>query len=80
MLILSRKAGESIIISDQIEVSVVDIKGDQVKLGIQAPRDVKIYRLEVYKAIQEENRAAAQSDIQIPLIDGLLDSTGDSDN
>ena len=77
MLILSRKAGESIVISDNIEVSVVDIKGDQVKIGIEAPEHIKIYRLEVYRAIQEENRAAAQSNIQIPLIDGLFD--GDED-
>ncbi|MDA3957027.1 carbon storage regulator CsrA [Oceanispirochaeta sp.] len=59
MLILSRKKDESIIIGDNIIISVVDIKGDQVKLGIAAPGDVKVYRQEVYKAIQEENRAAA---------------------
>ena len=59
MLILSRKKDESIIIGDNIIISVVDIKGDQVKLGINAPGDVKVFRQEVYKAIQEENRAAA---------------------
>lgn len=59
MLILSRKKDESIIIGDNITISVVDIKGDQVKLGIAAPGDVKVYRQEVYNAIQEENRAAA---------------------
>jgi carbon storage regulator len=59
MLILSRKIGESIIIEDKIEISVVDIKGDQIKLGIEAPKNVKIYRMEVYNAIQNENREAA---------------------
>lgn len=63
MLILSRKVNESIIINDKIEVSIVDIKGDQVKLGINAPKNVKVYRQEVYKAIQEENKAAVQSNI-----------------
>ena len=48
-------------IGDQVEISVVDIKGDQVKLGINAPSSVKVYRREVYRAIQEENRAAARA-------------------
>ncbi|MDC7225122.1 MAG: carbon storage regulator CsrA [Spirochaetales bacterium] len=61
MLILSRRKDESIIIDDKIEVSIVDIKGDQVKLGINAPRSVKIYRQEVYREIEKENAAAAQS-------------------
>jgi carbon storage regulator len=59
MLILARRIGESIMIGDQVEVSVIDIKGDQVKLGIKAPTQIKVYRREVYSAIQEENRAAA---------------------
>ncbi|MBF9014822.1 MULTISPECIES: carbon storage regulator CsrA [unclassified Oceanispirochaeta] len=59
MLILSRKKDESIIIGDNITISVVDIKGDQVKIGIAAPNDVKVFRQEVYIAIQEENKAAA---------------------
>lgn len=59
MLILSRKKDESIVIGDNIIISLVDIKGDQVKIGISAPSDVKVYRQEVYQAIQEENRAAA---------------------
>ena len=70
MLILARKVNESIIIGDRIVLSVVDIKGDQVKLGIQAPRNVKVYRQEVYEAIQEENRAAAMSaKTELPKID-----------
>ena len=61
MLILSRKKDESIVIGDNIIISIVDIKGDQVKLGINAPHDVKVFRQEVYAAIQEENKAAAST-------------------
>ncbi|HQP29949.1 MAG TPA: carbon storage regulator CsrA [Deltaproteobacteria bacterium] len=60
MLILTRKIGESIAIGDDIQIHVVDIRGSQVKLGIMAPKDVEIYREEVYLKIQEENRLAAQ--------------------
>lgn len=58
MLVLTRKVGESIIIGDNIEVKIVAIDGDQIKVGINAPNDVKIYRDEIYKTIQEENREA----------------------
>lgn len=61
MLILARKPNESIIIGDQIEVSVIDIKGDQVKLGINAPKSIKVYREEVYRAIQRENIEALKT-------------------
>ncbi len=61
MLILSRKKDESIVINDNIEISIVDIKGDHIKIGIKAPKDVKIYRQEVYEAIQKENEAALNS-------------------
>jgi carbon storage regulator len=74
MLILARRIGESIMIGDQVEISVVDIKGDQVKLGINAPSQVKVYRREVYAAIQEENRAAAAAAPKsLPHIEGLLE-------
>ncbi|MFP4643515.1 MAG: carbon storage regulator CsrA [Spirochaetales bacterium] len=66
MLILARKLKERIVIGDDIEVSVVEIKGDQVKLGISAPPEVGVYRHEVYEAIQSENRAAAGSQPDIP--------------
>lgn len=72
MLILARKLNERIIIGDSIEISIVDIRGDQVKLGIEAPRHVKVYRHEVFEAIQEENRAAATSTVtELPKIDLL---------
>ena len=74
MLILARRIGESIMVGDQVEISVVDIKGDQVKLGINAPSQVKVYRREVYSAIQEENRAAAAAAPRsLPHIEGLLE-------
>lgn len=60
MLALSRKKGESIIINNDIEFTVLEIKGDQVKLGISAPKSVPVYRKEVYLQIQEENREAGQ--------------------
>ena len=72
MLILSRKTNESIMIGDQIEIAVVDIRGDHVKLGIRAPRSVKVFRQEVYRAIQMENLAAAQTGTDLPIIDTML--------
>ncbi|MHC4870337.1 MAG: carbon storage regulator CsrA [Planctomycetota bacterium] len=60
MLVLSRRKDETIMIGDDIEISIVDIKGDTVRLGISAPRDVAVHRKEVYEAIQKENIAAAQ--------------------
>lgn len=61
MLILARKKKESIIINDNIEISIVELKGESVKIGIDAPSNVKIYRREVYDAIQRENKAALNS-------------------
>lgn len=59
MLVLTRKRDESIIIGDDIKIIIVDVRGDQVKLGIDAPRHIPVHREEVYKEIQEENRRAA---------------------
>ncbi|MCB1323821.1 MAG: carbon storage regulator CsrA [Spirochaetales bacterium] len=61
MLVLARRINESIMIGDDIEVVVVDMKGDQIKLGIRAPRHVSVHRSEVYREIQEQNRRAAES-------------------
>lgn len=60
MLVLTRKRNESIMIGDEIELVVVDIHGDQVKLGIRAPRTVAVHRKEVYEEIQRENVLAAE--------------------
>lgn len=61
MLALSRKKDEAIIINDDIEVTVIEIKGDQVKLGITAPKSIPIYRKEVYLQIQNSNKESAKS-------------------
>ena len=61
MLVLTRKLGESIAIDDNIKVTVVQIKGKQVRVGIEAPKDTKIHRLEVYEAIQSQNTEAISS-------------------
>ena len=58
MLALSRKKGDAIVINNNIEISVLEVKGDQVKIGISAPKEVPIYRKEVYVQIQEANQAA----------------------
>ncbi len=58
MLALSRKKNEALIINNNIEVTILDVKGDQVKIGITAPKEVPVYRKEVYLQIQEANRAA----------------------
>ena len=60
MLILTRKSGESITIGDDVKVTVVEVKGKQVRIGIDAPRSYTIHREEVYISIQEENRRAAK--------------------
>lgn len=61
MLILSRKKDEVIVVGDNIEIRVIEIRGDQVRLGITAPADVKVFRKELYLQIQEENTLAAQT-------------------
>lgn len=61
MLALARKVNESIILNDNIEVTVLEVKGDQVKIGINAPKDVPIYRKELFVQIQEANEAAANT-------------------
>ncbi|MCB0348187.1 MAG: carbon storage regulator CsrA [Bdellovibrionales bacterium] len=64
MLVLTRKIGESIAIDDHIKITVVQIKGKQVRVGIDAPKDTKIHRLEVYEAIQTQNKEASTTDSQ----------------
>lgn len=58
MLALSRKKQEALVINNNVEITILDIKGDQVKIGISAPKDVSVYRKEVYLQIQEANKEA----------------------
>lgn len=62
MLALSRKKGEALIINNNIEITVLEIKGEQVKLGISAPKEVPVYRKEVYMQIQDSNKEAVNTD------------------
>ncbi len=63
MLVLTRKKGQSIVIADEIEITVVDVGSDSVRLGIKAKKSIPIYRREIYDMILKENIAAAQADI-----------------
>lgn len=64
MLALSRKKGEALVINNNIEVTVLEVKGDQVKIGISAPKEVPIYRKEVYLQIQDSNKEAMRADLE----------------
>lgn len=75
MLILSRKIDEKIKIGDNITLTLIEVRGDQVKIGIEAPKNVKVFRQEVFDAIQNENKAAAtveNSSITISTLSKLL--------
>ena len=65
MLVLSRKIGESIMIGDQIEVKVLSVDGEQVKIGIVAPKQVKVHRAEIFEAIQQQNKQAMNVSMEL---------------
>lgn len=67
MLALSRKKNEAIVINNNIEITILEIKGDQVKIGINAPKDVSVYRKELYIQIQKENEAAVNKEMMAEL-------------
>lgn len=71
MLVLSRKKGESIVIGDDIELKVIDLEGDTIKLGIEAPKHISIHRKEIYLAIQEENKSAMNIDLDLSELKNL---------
>lgn len=71
MLALSRKQGESIMVGGNIELTILEIKGEQVKVGISAPKSIPVYRKEIYMQIREENKEAAQN-IDIESLKKLL--------
>jgi carbon storage regulator len=62
VLVLTRKVNQSIVIGDDIEVVVLEVRGEQIRLGIKAPRDVVVHRKEIYEQIQEENQTASTVD------------------
>ncbi|MEW4489874.1 hypothetical protein KOR42_04120 [Thalassoglobus neptunius] len=66
MLVLSRKKNESIVIDENIVITVVEIRGDKVRLGIQAPREVPIHRSEVYEALMKLNESNSGDDVPVP--------------
>lgn len=79
MLVLTRKKGEAIVISNDIEIIVVAIDGDQIKLGINAPKNIEIHRKEVFLTIQEENRLAAKQLFSKDILQKLLEQKNDND-
>ena len=74
MLVLTRKLGENIRIGDSVKITVLEVRSGQVKLGIEAPPEVKVHREEIYARIQEENRRAQRQNTQTPPVrEGVKD-------
>jgi len=63
MLVITRKTGERICLGDDVTITVLDVAGSSVRIGIEAPRDLRVYRYEIWLAVQEENRAAAEASV-----------------
>jgi len=73
MLVLTRRAGESVMIGDDVVITVLEARGDVIRLGIQAPRDVQVHREEVYRELQRANReAASPSDVAVHALTRML--------
>lgn len=72
MLALARKTNQSIMIGNDIEITLLEIKGDQVKIGINAPKSVHIYRKEIYVQIQDENKKASEGEIDVEALNKLF--------
>lgn len=72
MLALSRKINETIVINNDIEITILEIKGEQVKIGINAPKTVPVYRKELYVQIQEANKEAAENTVSVDQIKNLF--------
>lgn len=72
MLALSRKVGESLVIGSNVEVTILEVKGEQIKIGINAPKSVSVYRKELYLQIQEANKEALNQDVTPEALEALL--------
>lgn len=72
MLALTRKLNESIVINDNVEITILEIKGDQVKVGITAPRSVPVYRKEIYLQIKEANKESVSGEADVNALKGLF--------
>lgn len=72
MLALSRKLNESIVINNDIEITILEVKGDQVKIGVSAPKSIPIYRKELYEQIQASNKEATQTTVSLESLNELF--------
>ena len=72
MLVLARKPNQSIMVGDKIEIRILDVKGDQVRIGIDAPRSVSVHRKEVWEDIQKANIEAMESPVDLTMLDNIL--------
>lgn len=75
MLVLSRKKNESIMIGDNIEIKIISIEGDTVRLGIEAPREVGVHRKEIFLEITEENKLASQGGLNLLMLKSIMPKT-----
>ena len=73
MLALSRRKNEALVINNNVEITILEIKGDQVKIGIEAPKEIPVYRQEVYLQIQEANKDGLANEISMENLDALKD-------
>jgi carbon storage regulator len=78
MLVLSRQKDESIMIGDEVEITIVDVRGDKVRLGITAPKSIPVHRREIYDAIQREKAQQANGQLQTGSNNESAEKTGDS--
>ena len=69
MLILSRKTNQKILIGNDIEINIIEVRGEQVKIGIKAPQEIQVFRQELYKEIQAENKSATIFSSRLPNLD-----------
>ncbi len=68
MLVLTRKAGESIVIGNDVVITVLEVRGGQIRIGIDAPRDIAVHRAEIYRQVMEANQAAVRSERDSPIL------------